>query len=160
MYYELVYIVSSLVPETEHAKIQEEVLAYLGRTKAKIVTAPYSLGRKRLAYAIDGQKHGFYVAVEFELEEGSGLQDLDTDLKHNKNLLRHLVIKKSTVGKAAEETIEKKAVKPVKVVVPEEKPASLDSAKQTEEKKEDKPEVKVDLKDLDSQLDQILEKDQ
>ena len=152
MYYELVYIVSSVVPETEHAKIQEEVLAYLGRTKAKIVTAPYSLGRKRLAYAIDGQKHGFYVAVEFELEDGSGLKDLDTDLKHNKNLLRHLVIKKSTGGKPAEEVSEKKVAKPAKVDVSEEKPA--------EEKKEDKPEVKVDLKDLDSQLDQILEKDQ
>jgi hypothetical protein len=63
-----------------------------------------------------------------------------------------LVIKKSTVGKPAEEVSEKKVAKPAKVDVSEEKPA--------EEKKEDKPEVKVDLKDLDSQLDQILEKDQ
>lgn len=179
MNYELVYIVSSVVPETEHAKIQEEILANLSDIKAKIITPPYSLGRKRLAYIINGQKHGFYVAMDFELEEITGLKELDTHLKHNKNLLRHLVIKKDLISEQAD-----KKKRENKLVI--EKSASLvessttkeskteDSKENLSEKKSDekagdpaaegpersREEVKVDLDDLDSKLDQILEKEQ
>ena len=157
MNYELVYIVSSNLPETEHPAVQEEILAYLSQIKAKIITKPYSLGRKRLAYLINKQKHGFYVALEFSLDDTTGLKKLEIDLKHNKNILRHLIIKKSSVVKAAKET--SKRAEPVKVAKPILTSEKEDKTKSPEQQqKEDKP--KIDLDDLDQKLDQILKKEQ
>lgn len=94
MHYELTYIVSALVPETEHSALQAEVLANFKKAKAEILSGPTSLGRKKLAYPILKQKHGFYVVIEFKLEDTQELKELETSLRHNKNILRHLVVKR------------------------------------------------------------------
>jgi ribosomal protein S6 len=157
MHYELVYIVSSVLPETEHPAVQEEILAYFSQIKAKIITEPYSLGRKRLAYPIANQKHGFYVALEFEVDDKAGLKDLDTAMKHNKNVLRHLVIKKSAVSPDSREAKQAdKTKEPIKADKPT--PPVADQPKSADPKTEDKP--KIDLDDLDQKLDQILKKEQ
>ena len=94
MNYELSFIISSNLPETEHPQVQEEILGYLKNSKATVTKEPYLLGRKKLAYPIKKQKHGFYVFLEFATENSDGLRDIDTKLKHNNSLLRHLIIKK------------------------------------------------------------------
>ena len=46
-------------------------------------------GKKKLAYAIDKQKYGTYVLIQFSMD-GSSLQDLSNEFEHNANILRYL----------------------------------------------------------------------
>ncbi len=159
MNYELSFIISSNLPETEHAKVQEEILSYLKNAKATVTKEPYLLGRKKLAYPIKKQKHGFYVFLEFSTENPNGLRDIDTKLKHNNSLLRHLIIKKDAniktkPIKSLEEKVEAK--KPSKPVKPQPRPiAPTPKAEPKAEAKTDK----VDLDDIDKKLDELLEKE-
>ena len=158
MHYELVYIVSSALPETDHPALQGEILAYFGQIKAKIIAEPYSLGRKRLAYPINNQKHGFYVAMEFDVEDKAGLKELDTAIKHNKNVLRHLIIKKSAISKTPREINQIDKPRELSIRASKPIPRVDDKLRSATPKTKDKP--KIDLDDLDQKLDQILKKEQ
>ena len=46
-------------------------------------------GKKKLSYAIDKQKYGTYILLQFSME-GSGLQELSSEFEHNANILRYL----------------------------------------------------------------------
>lgn len=163
MHYELTYIVSAQVPETEHGALQTEVLDLLKKAKTVIKLEAYSLGRKRLAYPIEKQRHGFYTVLEFDFEEDAsreGLKDIDTSLRHNKNILRHLIIK--TNGKPKLEiknTDNESESKPSRKVSAGRNVKKTESVKKEETKKVEEK-VNVDLTALDQQLDKILEKDQ
>ncbi|MCB9802890.1 30S ribosomal protein S6 [Candidatus Nomurabacteria bacterium] len=161
MHYELAYIVSAQVPENEHGAIQEEVLANLKKAKATIKVEPNSLGRKRLAYPIENQKHGFYYVLEFDFEElgRESLKDLDTALRHNKNILRHLIIKISGKVRAASNNRQedRKDAKAERVL---RKTKDSDKKEDLKDEKEEVVKENVNLDHLDQQLDQILEKDQ
>lgn len=151
MNYELSFIIGPNVPETEHKAIEQEILDNLKKMKANISKAPYAIGRKKLAYPIKKQKHGFYVFLEFELEEKSGLKDFEVKLKHDPKILRHLIIKKDKLSEEEAKKAQAKKTKPVA--------AKKEEATSSQEKEEKKEEVKVDLGDIDQQLDQILDKD-
>jgi ribosomal protein S6 len=160
MHYELTYIVSAQVPETEHGALQAEVLDLLKKAKTTIKLEPYSLGRRRLAYPIEKQRHGFYTVLEFAFEEAedkAGLKDFETILRHNKNILRHLVVK--TNGKPKLEIKNTEAEPEVKA---HKTHSSSRVTKKVEKEMPVKSEekIKVDLTELDQQLDKILEKDQ
>lgn len=163
MHYELTYIVSAQVPETEHGALQTEVLDLLKKAKTTIKLEAYSLGRKRLAYPIEKQRHGFYTVLEFAFEEDAskeGLKDIDTSLRHNKNILRHLIIK--TNGKPKLEiknTDNESESKPTRKAVAGRNVKKTENVKKEETKKVE-AKVNVDLTELDQQLDKILEKDQ
>lgn len=160
MHYELTYIVSAQVPETEHGTLQAEVLDLLKKAKTSIKLEPYSLGRRRLAYPIEKQRHGFYTVLEFafaEDEDKAGLKDFETVLRHNKNILRHLLIK--TNGKP------KLEIKNIEADVEVKAHKTHSSSRVTKKVEKATPakseaKIKVDLTDLDQQLDKILEKDQ
>ena len=116
MKYELTFIISATIPETDHKKVEGEVLSYLKKADAKIIKEPYSIGRKKLAYSIKKQKYGFYTIIEFSLEDTSKLKELDTEIKYNNDILRHLIIK---IEKRKEEK-KKKEVEEEKVEEPKE----------------------------------------
>lgn len=136
MNYELTFIVGAQIPETEHPGVVQEIVDYLEKAGARISKAPYFIGRRKLAYPIKKQKNGFYVSLDFEVENGQILKELDTVLKHNTKVLRHLIIKKELGAD------DKKVKAPAK-------PAT--SAKKTEPVA-----PKLDLADIDKQLDKIL----
>ncbi|RJQ34759.1 30S ribosomal protein S6 [Candidatus Parcubacteria bacterium] len=164
MHYELSFIIGPNVPETEHKAVEKEILDNLKKLDAKITKEPYAIGRKKLAYPIKKQKHGFYVFLEFETEETAGFKNFDVKLKHNANILRYLLIKKTAASL--------KEVKPRMTTEAKTRSASEtkpsfrkigDSKSKPEVKDvkldEKKEEIKVDLGDIDRQLDQILDKD-
>ncbi len=93
MKYELSFIISGVLPETEHPALQREIFAYLEKARAQTSGRFEALGRKKLAYPINKQKHGFYMYIIFDLEDKSALKELDTQLKHHHNILRYLIIK-------------------------------------------------------------------
>ncbi|KKP90272.1 MAG: 30S ribosomal protein S6 [Parcubacteria group bacterium GW2011_GWA2_36_10] len=184
MHYELTYIVSALVPETEHSALQAEVLSFFKKAKAEILSGPTSLGRKKLAYPILKQKHGFYVVLEFKLEDTQELKELETSLRHNKNILRHLVIKRRLLN-VFDKNGEKNFADEVKKAAPSKRTDSRSNrnnrsayAPRPSFKKAEAVKVEpataergpaiggkvkkhdVDLSSLDQQLDQILAKEQ
>jgi len=156
MNYELSFIIGPNVPETDHKSVEQEILDNLKKLNAKITKEPYSIGRKKLAYPIKKQKHGFYVFLEFETEEGEGLNDFDVKLKHNNNILRHLLIKKDKLSaKASKPRTGKPKATALDSKVEDSKPETKSESVKAEEKKD----VKVNLDDIDKQLDKILDKD-
>lgn len=149
MKYEISFIISSTIPENEHNKIQEQVLGYLDEAKAKHDKEFFSLGRKKLAYPIKKQRNGFYIFMVFELEDTAALTELDTKLKHNNSILRHLIIKKD---KASSQTPAEQAAK-YKETDQESEPEKKEAPK-TSGKKENE---KVNLEDIDKKLDDLLD---
>ena len=65
--YELLYIVSGDKTESEAQAAQEAVKKILADHKASI-TAEDDWGRRRLAYEIKPQSHGWYVVLRFTVE--------------------------------------------------------------------------------------------
>lgn len=157
MKYELSFIISGSLPETEHQAVQREILSYLEKAKVQTDGKFEAIGRKKMAYPINKQKHGFYMFLRFDLpEEKSALKELDTQLKHNNNILRHLIVK-----------LEPAALKPK----PQRKPAH-ERIKKVEPKSADPRPTSLpesgesitklnlnDLEDLDKRLDEILERE-
>ncbi|MCD4761242.1 30S ribosomal protein S6 [bacterium] len=167
MKYELSFIISPAIPETEHKAVQEEILGYLVEIKAKVIREPYFIGRKKLAYPIQKQKHGFYVFLEFEIEEKVGLKELDTKLKHNNSLLRYLIIKLDRAAVEAKLDPSKFEEAPAAPAprsrparrAPFTRPLKKESPKPikasvSEQKADGKPKIKLD--DIDKKLDDIL----
>lgn len=165
MKYELSFIISPAIPETDHPSVNQEVLDYLKGIDVKVTREPYFMGRRKLAYPIAKQKHGFYVCLEFEAENSVGLKDLDTKLKHNNSLLRYLMIKlenrregqtidfaKMEEKDRARNKVKTSANKPRKAPIRRESPSS----KKVKMEDKDKDKGKVNLEDIDKKLDEIL----
>ncbi len=166
MHYELGLIVNPNVPETEHKQVQEQVLSYLKKINAKIEHDFYSGGRRKLAYPIKKQKHGFYLYLEFSFgeDEQKVIKLLDHDLRLDNNILRHLIVKRQKIATSAEivrwqqttkpEMNRGKSRRPMTSARPFSRPAV---APKLEEKAPVKS--KVSLDDIDKQLDDILAKE-
>lgn len=161
MKYELSFIISPAIAETEHPSVNQEVLDYVKGIDAKVTREPYFMGRRKLTYPIAKQKHGFYVCLEFEAEDGSKLKELDTKLKHNNSLLRYLVIKlehgyeNATVNFAKMEERDRARNTSRKIKeAPKSRPRK-EAPKREVSKKEDKN--KVSFEDIDKKLDEILQ---
>src|SRR3989344_4821420 len=148
MKYELSFIISCAVPENEHQTLEKEVLSYLDKAGVSGGRRLESLGRKKLAYPISKQKQGFYLFVRFDLENQSALKELDTSLRHNPNILRHLIIK-----------LEPRALQvPKPRIHPRPKVRVLDTPEPV--KHDSLPKLDLgDLADLDKKLDEILERE-
>ncbi len=168
MKYELTFIISATIPETEHKKVEGEVLSYLKKSNAKVIKEPYSIGRKKLAYSINKQKYGFYTVIEFEIEDSGVLKELETELKYNNDILRHLIIKQEKETKVKKARKKEEKIEEIKEEKKEEKTEEVKEEKtedikeekkeeKTEEVKEEKiEEIKLDLDDIDKKLDDIL----
>ncbi len=139
--YELTFIISALFPETEHTGIENKILQYLKDIEGQISKSPFSLGRKKLTYPIKKQKHGFYVSLEFKLENKNNLKDLDNKLKHNNNILRYLVIKKPFLTEEDKKENKRKE----------------EDKKENKRKESQEKIIKINLDNLDEKLDNLLD---
>ncbi len=160
MHYELGLIVNPNVPETEHSNVQEQVLGYLKKINAKIEHDFYSGGRRKLAYPIKNQKHGFYFYLEFSFPESEqkAVKLLDHDLKLNNNILRHLIVKRQKVATNAD-ILRWQQVNKLEVSrKPKRSTTSRPARSINSRPVEDKPVAKDDisLEDIDKKLDEIL----
>lgn len=153
MKYELSFIISGALPETEHSVLQREIFAYLEKAPAQNIGRFETVGRRKLAYPISKQKQGFYMYIVFELEDKAGLKELDTQLKHNNNILRHLIVKLEGAALKPKVRREKPPLERVKKTTTV--PPSVSLVK----------EVSIaslglrDLEDIDKRLDEMLEKE-
>jgi small subunit ribosomal protein S6 len=157
-HYELTYIISAAIAETEYPSIQQKINDLIKTTLGGTITSEVSLGRKKLAYPINKEKYGHYITEEFDLEP-SQLKQLDTDLKLNTSLLRHLVVSKQLL---TPEQIEKEAATQMKIRA---KKANAKAAITTAAEKKSAAAAtpsaapKIQLDKLDEKLDEILDQE-
>ena len=153
--YELLYIVSNQYTEDELGLIREKVNALLVKYGAVIGYQEF-MGKKKLAYPINKANHGYYIITEFELENGSALASITNDLKLDKEVLRAQIIAKPKITEAEIERQKRQRARAAEEAKPG---ADLNSKKEERSSTKKKETKKVDMKQLDEKLDEILKDD-
>lgn len=90
--YELTFIVRIDPNEQVIKEAVDQVKDWVEADDKGKVTKIDRWGRRRLAYAIDKQREGFYVLFEADIETDH-LGELERDLKLSSQILRYLVVK-------------------------------------------------------------------
>jgi len=157
-HYELTYIISATIAETEYPSIQQKINDLIKTTLGGIITAEVSLGRKKLAYPINKEKYGHYITEEIDLEP-TQLKQLDTELKLNHSLLRHLIVSKQLL---TPEQVEKEATTQMKIRAKKANAKAVISSaaeKRTAAIVNPNATPKIELNKLDEKLDEILDQE-
>ena len=90
-FYETLYIVDSNLESKSLEKEMDDVGKELAKTNSKIINHRI-WGKKRLAYAIQRQKYGSYIILQYEGGDLSKMPDFDTWMKLNNSVLRHMTV--------------------------------------------------------------------
>lgn len=153
-HYEMLFIVPNKFTE-------EEALGILEKTKGIItdnggqITYEEKWGKKKMAYPIDNNNHGYYYVVEFDSER-SQVARMENLIKMSSDVLRHMIVSKKVESEEEKESKKKIAEKiAAKNLEKKEEEEKEEAEEDVKEKKEEKK--KVDLEDLDDKLDKILD---
>ena len=90
-FYETLYIVDANLENKSLEKEMDDVGKELAKTKSKIINHRV-WGKKRLAYAIQRQKYGSYIILQYEGGDLGKMPDFDTWMKLNNSVLRHMTV--------------------------------------------------------------------
>ena len=120
-FYETLYIVDSNLENKVLEKAMADIGNELNKTNAKIINHRL-WGKKRLAYAIDRQKYGSYIILQFKGGDLDKMPDFDVWMRLNNSVLRHMTV-------ALKEEPE--------VYVEEEKPVLSDEASESKDLEKD-----------------------
>ena len=90
-FYETLYIVDANIENKSLEKEMDDVGKELAKTKSKIINHRV-WGKKRLAYAIQKQKYGSYIILQYEGGDLAKMPDFDTWMKLNNSVLRHMTV--------------------------------------------------------------------
>ena len=90
-FYETLYIVDANIENKSLEKEMDDVGKELAKTKSTIINHRV-WGKKRLAYAIQRQKYGSYIILQFEGGDLAKMPDFDTWMKLNNSVLRHMTV--------------------------------------------------------------------
>ena len=89
--YETVFIMNPVLSEDQIKETVKKYTRYLKDNKSEIISEE-NWGLKKLKYAIQNKKSGFYYLIEFKAE-GSILSDLDVEFKRDETILRWITVK-------------------------------------------------------------------
>ncbi len=148
-HYELLYIIPNKYTEDDLDGINKRLFKLIEKHEGKI-TFKEDWGKKKFAYPINHELHGYYALVEFDLE-AKKITQLNTELRMNHEILRHMIV--NIIPKTPEQIAEEKKRLEKRVA------KATENAKAPQIKKETKEKKKVDSKELDDKLDKILETD-
>lgn len=157
MQYELFYLVG-ISKDAELDKIKEEVKDLISSEGAKFEEKQVTEKRK-LAYQVDHENYGFYVAQRFELEEPGKLQTINKKLNLYAKILRFLVTKTDDLPELTSRKERQEKNQSERAEIKEIKTDKKEETKKTSEKKEEKEEkitAKEDKEDIDKRLEEIL----
>ena len=130
-FYETLYIVDSNLENKVLEKAMADIGNELNKTNAKIINHRL-WGKKRLAYAIDRQKYGSYIILQFKGGDLDKMPDFNVWMRLNNSVLRHM-----TVALKDEPEVYVEEEKPVPI---EENTKSEDSQKVDDSKSESESE--------------------
>ena len=145
--YEIMYILSSQVVETDEPELTKSIADFITSTGGTI-TREEKLGKKRLAYPIKKTRNGFYVMLQFTATSDK-LKDIEHKVRVTQGVVRYLIINlDEQIKRMTKDREERKSFKskPVDTTKHKPKKAGVTPA----------PEIKIDL---DKQIEQALEED-
>lgn len=87
--YELLYIIPATVVETEVGDVETKISTLITKYGATVELTK-RLGKLHLAYQIEKQRYGYYVAVVFTAEKGS-VAKIEENLRISNDILRHMI---------------------------------------------------------------------
>jgi small subunit ribosomal protein S6 len=90
--YESTFIIDGKVPETEIDKHVEKFSAVIKGSGGEILQVQ-KLGKRELAYKIEGSREGYYVYFELKLEAGA-VKELERNYKITDSVIRFLTVLK------------------------------------------------------------------
>ena len=90
-FYETLYIVDANLESKSLEKEMDDVGKELAKTKSKIINHRV-WGKKRLAYAIQRQKYGSFIILQYAGGDLGKMPDFDTWMKLNNSVLRHMTV--------------------------------------------------------------------
>ena len=90
-FYEPLYIVDANLENKVLEKEMDDVGKELAKTKSKIINHRV-WGKKRLAYAIQRQKYGSFIILQYAGGDLGKMPDFDTWMKLNNSVLRHMTV--------------------------------------------------------------------
>ncbi len=175
-HYELMYIVPGSVELEQVPTMKSHVNTMLTAAGAT-QTSEFDMDRRRLAYPIGKETHGYYQVVQFDAT-APAVRDFDTKLRLDNQLLRYILVKAKPMTNdeikvmIAGEKYARKRAEPVAVAVPVKPDTKTDKTSATsltqaelafanagtvrvaEVEAEDQP---VSIEELDKKLDAILE---
>ena len=137
--YELTYIISSSLTGEEADKVKKDIEAFV-QEKGGVILKSEKTVPQSLAYSIKKHSSGYFITLEFQLEEKE-VKQLNANITKEPKILRHFLI----VKKPIKIMKERRTKKPF---ISEEKAGGTPSAKPKE-----KP---ANLEDIDKKLDEIL----
>jgi small subunit ribosomal protein S6 len=152
-HYEILFIIPNKFTEDEAkgviGKIKESITAANGE-----ITYDEYWGKKKLAYPIKSNNHGYYALYEFDLPTDK-LAKLNTDFCLSTDILRFQIVKKKK--KTKEEIAKAKEIaEKINSKKEDEKIEEIEKAEKKVVTKK-KVEKKVDISDLDKKLEGILD---
>lgn len=154
--YELTYIISPEVSLEETDKMAKEVEALIQANEGVVVKQEKPTA-KTLSYPIKKHASGFVGVIEFQME-AEKLGELQLKMQKDEKVVRHMVIIKHPVKIKKMRRQRASAIETTEApIVKEREPAfaeKINEEKEEIKKTEEKP--KVELKDIEQKLDEIL----
>ena len=89
--YEIMYILKADLDEAGRAAEMEKLHSLLTDNGAEVKNVDQSMGLRELAYELKDQTKGFYVVIKVSADD-QALYQFNRKVRHNPNVLRHLVV--------------------------------------------------------------------
>jgi len=141
--YELMYILSSSVPDNEEPALTKQITDFIKEQGGEIIREE-KLGKKRLAYPIKKTRNGFYVLIQFKIAADK-VASVDHKVRVTQGIIRHLILNmEEIIARQEKDRREQQKIK---------RPAEIKPKTEGKEKK------KVTEIDLDAQIEKALEGD-
>ncbi len=165
--YELLYIIPATVVETEVGDVETKISNLITKYGATVELTK-RLGKLHLAYQINKQRYGYYVAVVFTAEQSS-VAKIEENLRISNDILRHLITASETsveeqkfnLVQFTEVNVEEERARRREKADAEKSEAKDGEAKDGETKDESKDEKSKDgetkAEDLDKKIDAALD---
>lgn len=137
--YELTYLISPELSEEEGKQFQDKIYSFI-QDEGGILGEGKLLLKRRLAYPVKKQIQAYLVSTTFQLNPEK-LANLEKRLKSENQILRHIIIVK----------------RKYKLSSPRRKPIIPTEGKSPEKPR--KEEKKIELKEIEKKLDEILKEE-
>ena len=163
-FYETLYIVDANLENKVLEKEMDDVGKELAKTKSKIINHRV-WGKKRLAYAIQRQKYGSFIILQYAGGDLGKMPDFDTWMKLNNSVLRHMTVVLSEEpavhieeekSEQDGEKIQRQDTEPVEVEGDKESDAASTSEN---ESKADSDSIQVESEGVKEEQESVLEED-
>ena len=163
-FYETLYIVDANIENKSLEKEMDDVGKELAKTKSKIINHRV-WGKKRLAYAIQRQKYGSFIILQYAGGDLGKMPDFDTWMKLNNSVLRHMTVALSEEpavhieeekSEQDDEKIQQQDTEPVEVEGDKESDAASASEN---ESKADSDSIQVESEGVKEEQESVSEED-